>query len=265
MPPTSTSSTTSPATTRGSAWVRGQAWVAGAWHTFTDGYDADGSFIGHPGTAPEDRLLHYFTSGTTSRPKLVEHTQVSYPVGHLTTMYWLGLRPGDVHLAISSPGWAKHAWSCFFAPWIAEATIFVFNYARFDPQTMLEAAAGPGGDVVLRAAHRVADAHQVRPDRRVRLAARADRRRRAAEPRGDRPGAAALGHDDPRRVRPDRDDGGDRELAGVADQGRLDGTPAARLPDRPRRSRHRVRGWTAMFRARSASTSRHRSAYRFRS
>ncbi|MBK8470452.1 MAG: AMP-binding protein [Actinomycetales bacterium] len=91
----------------------------------------------HPGTAPGDPLLLYFTSGTTSRPKLVEHTQVSYPVGHLSTMYWLGLQPGDVHLNISSPGWAKHAWSCFFAPWIAEATVFVYNYARFDAAALL--------------------------------------------------------------------------------------------------------------------------------
>jgi acetyl-CoA synthetase len=91
----------------------------------------------HPGTAPGDSLLLYFTSGTTSRPKLVEHTQVSYPVGHLTTMYWLGLEPGDVHLNISSPGWAKHAWSCFFAPWNAEATVFLYNYTRFDPPALL--------------------------------------------------------------------------------------------------------------------------------
>ena len=111
--------------------------VTGDWHTFADGYDADGSRIGHPGTAPEDRLLLYFTSGTTSRPKLVEHTQVSYPVGHLSTMFWLGVKPGDVHLNISSAGWAKHAWSCFFAPWIAEATIVVLDYARFDPQSLL--------------------------------------------------------------------------------------------------------------------------------
>ncbi|MCX4749848.1 AMP-binding protein [Kitasatospora sp. NBC_01287] len=89
-------------------------------------------------TAPTDPLLVYFTSGTTSRPKMVEHTQVSYPVGHLTTMYWTGLRPGDVHLNISSPGWAKHAWSCFFAPWIAEATIFVHNYTRFDAARLVE-------------------------------------------------------------------------------------------------------------------------------
>ena len=62
---------------------------------------------------------------------------MSYPVGHLATMYWLGLRPGDVHLNISSPGWAKHAWSCFFAPWIAEATIFLYNYTRFDAAALL--------------------------------------------------------------------------------------------------------------------------------
>src|SRR5918997_755341 len=93
--------------------------------------------VEHPGTAPGDPLLLYFTSGTTSRPKLVEHTQVSYPVGHLSTVYWLGLQPGDVHLNISSPGWAKHAWSCFFAPWIAEATVLVYNYRRFDPAALL--------------------------------------------------------------------------------------------------------------------------------
>ncbi|WP_131786443.1 AMP-binding protein [Protofrankia symbiont of Coriaria ruscifolia] len=94
--------------------------------------------VAHPGTAPGDPLLLYLTSGTTSRPKLVEHTQVSYPAGHLSTMYFLGLRPGDVHLNISSPGWAKHAWSCFFAPWIAEATIFVYNYRRFDAAALLK-------------------------------------------------------------------------------------------------------------------------------
>ena len=85
-----------------------------------------------------DPLLFYFTSGTTSRPKLVEHTQVSYPVGHLSTMYFLGLQPGDVHLNISAPGWAKHAWSSFFAPWNAGATVFIYNYARFRPEALLE-------------------------------------------------------------------------------------------------------------------------------
>jgi acetyl-CoA synthetase len=110
---------------------------ADGWADLQAAYAHDVAPVEHPGTAPADPLLLYFTSGTTSRPKLVEHTQVSYPVGHLSTMYWLGLRPGDVHLNISSPGWAKHAWSCFFAPWIAEATIFVHNFTRFDPGRLL--------------------------------------------------------------------------------------------------------------------------------
>ena len=98
--------------------------------------------IERPSTSNQDPLLLYFTSGTTSRPKLVEHSQISYPIGHLTTMYWLGVRPGDLHLNISSPGWAKHAWSCFFAPWNAEATILVYNYARFDAASLLEQLRG---------------------------------------------------------------------------------------------------------------------------
>ncbi|MBN3455291.1 AMP-binding protein [Mycobacterium sp. DSM 3803] len=106
------------------------------WHTYTDAYDVEPERF-EAVTTVEDPLLIYFTSGTTSKPKLVEHSQVSYPVGHLTTMAWIGVKPGDVHLAISSPGWAKHAWSCFFAPWIAEATIFVYNYARFDAAALL--------------------------------------------------------------------------------------------------------------------------------
>ncbi len=107
------------------------------WTDLRDGYARDDGPCPHPGTAASDRLLLYFTSGTTSQPKLVEHTQASYPVGHLATMYWLGLRPGDMHLNISSPGWAKHAWSSFFAPWIAEATVAVYNYRRFDPAQLL--------------------------------------------------------------------------------------------------------------------------------
>ncbi|GAB2916321.1 AMP-binding protein [Rhodococcus aerolatus] len=101
------------------------------WGRYTDADDQPGT-VRTSVTQPDDTLLVYFTSGTTSRPKLVEHSQVSYPVGHLSTMYWIGLQPGDVHLNISSPGWAKHAWSNVFAPWIAGATIFISNYTRFD-------------------------------------------------------------------------------------------------------------------------------------
>src|SRR3982074_591966 len=88
-------------------------------------------------THADDPMLLYFTSGTTAKPKLVRHSQRSYPVGGLSTMFWLGLRPGDVHLNISSPGWAKHAWSCLFAPWNAGATVFVVNQPRFDAKALL--------------------------------------------------------------------------------------------------------------------------------
>ncbi|MGK2865300.1 MAG: AMP-binding protein [Mycobacterium sp.] len=113
------------------------------WHRYADASDVTPDRF-QSVTNVDDPLLVYFTSGTTSRPKLVEHSQVSYPVGHMSTMAWIGVTPGDVHLAISSPGWAKHAWSCFFAPWIAEATIFVYNYSRFDAPKLLDEIRGAG-------------------------------------------------------------------------------------------------------------------------
>ncbi|MDQ3402540.1 MAG: AMP-binding protein [Actinomycetota bacterium] len=107
------------------------------WLSYADSAAAAPDFTPDGPTAASDTLLLYFTSGTTARPKLVEHTHVSYPVGHLSTLYWIGLQPGDVHLNISSPGWAKHAWSNVFAPWNAEATVFIHNYTRFDPVVLM--------------------------------------------------------------------------------------------------------------------------------
>ncbi|HEY1872875.1 MAG TPA: AMP-binding protein [Steroidobacteraceae bacterium] len=106
------------------------------WISFEDSRDAPASLAPAP-TRADDLLLLYFTSGTTARPKLVAHTHVSYPVGHLSTMYWLGIKRGDVHLNLSSPGWAKHAWSSLFAPWNAEATILAYHYERFDARALL--------------------------------------------------------------------------------------------------------------------------------
>src|SRR5487761_2435009 len=111
--------------------------AAPGWHSFADAAAHPASFTPDGPTRADDPLLLYFTSGTTSKPKLVLHTQQSYPVGHLSTMFWIGLQPGDVHLNISSPGWAKHAWSCFFAPWNAGACIFIYNYTRFNAKALL--------------------------------------------------------------------------------------------------------------------------------
>ena len=108
------------------------------WLDYDDYRDQPDSFIPDGPTRGDDPLLVYFTSGTTAHPKLVEHTHTSYPVGHLSTMYWIGLGEGDIHLNVSSPGWAKHAWSCVFAPWLAGATVCLFNYVRFDAAAMLD-------------------------------------------------------------------------------------------------------------------------------
>jgi acetyl-CoA synthetase len=109
-------------------------WVAhSAAFEYPEAFKAEGQ------TRATDPMLLYFTSGTTSKPKMVLHSHQSYPVGHLSTMYWIGLQPGDLHLNISSPGWAKHAWSCLFAPWNAGACIFIHNVARFSAPALLRA------------------------------------------------------------------------------------------------------------------------------
>ncbi len=108
------------------------------WAPMADSYNVPAEYSPSRPTPADALSLLYFTSGTTARPKLVGHTHVSYPVGHLSTMWWLGVRPGDVHLNISSPGWGKHAWSNFFSPFLAQATVFVFNYERFDAAALMQ-------------------------------------------------------------------------------------------------------------------------------
>ena len=114
------------------------------WHDYGSLLSASAEFTPDGDTNADDPMLLYFTSGTTAQPKLVLHSHQSYPVGHLSTFYVLGLQPGDVHLNVSSPGWAKHAWSCFFAPWIAGATVFIANQPRFNARGLLEAIATYG-------------------------------------------------------------------------------------------------------------------------
>jgi acetyl-CoA synthetase len=117
--------------------------VAG-WQEYEQGYASPSAFAPGGETRANDPLQLYFTSGTTAKPKLVMHSHSSYPVGHLSTMYWIGIKPGDIHCNLSSPGWAKHAWSCFFAPWNAEATVFVINQSRFSARGLLDALTNCG-------------------------------------------------------------------------------------------------------------------------
>ncbi|TXM96564.1 AMP-binding protein [Methylobacterium sp. WL103] len=110
---------------------------APGWHAYAAAFSQADTFAPDAETGADDPFLLYFTSGTTAKPKLVRHSHRSYPVGSLSTMYWLGLQPGDVHCNVSSPGWAKHAWSSIFAPWNAGATVFVVNQAPFSATALL--------------------------------------------------------------------------------------------------------------------------------
>jgi acetyl-CoA synthetase len=109
------------------------------WTSYDTSESSSSTFEPTGTTRAADPLLLYFTSGTTARPKMVLHTHQSYPVGHLSTLFFAGLQPGDRHWNISSPGWAKHAWSSFFTPWNAEATVFMYNYERFQAKAVLQA------------------------------------------------------------------------------------------------------------------------------
>jgi acetyl-CoA synthetase len=111
---------------------------AEGWIEYEQAYAEAKQFVPEVPSKGSDPLLLYFTSGTTSKPKLVSHSQYRYPVGHLSTMYWIGIKPGDVHWNISSPGWAKHAWSSLFAPWNAGACVVASNDTRFNAPKALE-------------------------------------------------------------------------------------------------------------------------------
>jgi 4-hydroxybutyrate---CoA ligase (AMP-forming) len=86
----------------------------------------------------EDVLFCFFTSGTTGLPKRVGHSAVSYPIGHLSTAVMVGMRPGDVHHNLSAPGWAKWAWSSFFAPLNVGSIVAGFDFKALVPKTYLE-------------------------------------------------------------------------------------------------------------------------------
>ncbi len=107
------------------------------WVNYHDYHKYDEAFESNFITFSSDILFLFFTSGTTSKPKLVMHSHY-YPVGHLTTMYWLNLQPDDVHYNISSPGWAKFIWSSFLAPWNAGCTVFTLKYGQFDAGKVLD-------------------------------------------------------------------------------------------------------------------------------
>jgi len=108
------------------------------WHSIKD-IEKESIEAKAENTKADDPFLYFFTSGTTGLPKVVVHTHFTYPFGHLSTASWVNTSHGDIHYNISSPGWAKFAWSSFFAPWNTGATIFANQVDAFIPSEQLEA------------------------------------------------------------------------------------------------------------------------------
>ncbi|KYG67641.1 AMP-dependent synthetase [Bdellovibrio bacteriovorus] len=112
---------------------------AEGWRPFAEYRKESADFEEESRTKVHDPLFRYFTSSNTVKPRIVEHSYGGFPIGHLSTMYWIGLRPGDVHFGVNSTGWAMHDWNNFIAPWNAEATIFIYKQERFNAKTVLDA------------------------------------------------------------------------------------------------------------------------------
>ena len=89
-------------------------------------------------TKSDDLMLIYFTSGTTSMPKMVARDH-AYGLAHtITCNYWQGLRRDDIHWTLTDTGWAKAAWGIIFPPLIAGASIMLYDAPGFDAEMHLK-------------------------------------------------------------------------------------------------------------------------------
>ena len=173
-------------------------------------------------TRGDDTLLLYFTSGRRPSPSWSSTRTCPTRSGTCRRCTGSACAPATCTSTSPPPGWAKHAWSSFFAPWNAEATILVVNQARFDAARLLETMAAAGATTFCAppTVYRMLIQQDLARVARPALAARDGRRRRAAEPRGDRPGPRRAGPHHPRRLRPDRDHPAGRQLPGPGGRAR---------------------------------------------
>ena len=109
------------------------------WHDFDSEYELFTGKFDRTADAPcgDDRMLMFFTSGTSGYPKIASHNY-KYPLGHFhTAHYWHNVNPNGLHLTISDTGWAKSMWGKLYGQWLSEGAIFVYDFDRFDASDIL--------------------------------------------------------------------------------------------------------------------------------
>lgn len=109
------------------------------WESFDEKYELFTGKFDRPEDCPsgDELMLMYFTSGTTGNPKIAMHN-FRYPLGHfITAKYWHCVNPEGLHLTVADTGWAKAAWGKLYGQWLCEAALFVYDFDRFDANTLL--------------------------------------------------------------------------------------------------------------------------------
>ena len=112
------------------------------WISFYDDYEICSSKFERPSgenaIRNDDIMVIYFTSGTSSNPKMVAHT-FTYPLGHIiTAKYWQNVVDGGGHLTVAETGWAKALWGKIYGQWIAGSAVFAYDMNTFIPGKLLE-------------------------------------------------------------------------------------------------------------------------------
>lgn len=114
----------------GDGWIDYQQALGAASESFSRAEAGDNS--------NDDLMMAYFTSGTTSDPKLVPRNY-AYGLAHLATgAYWLDLKQADLHWTLSDTGWAKAAWGMVYGPWIMGSAMVLHNGSGFDAELHLQ-------------------------------------------------------------------------------------------------------------------------------
>ncbi|NLO47929.1 MAG: AMP-binding protein [Clostridiales bacterium] len=114
---------------------------ADGWISFDDSLAGFSDVFKRPtgelATANTDTMLLYFTSGTTSLPKMVCHNFL-HPLGHIVTAkYWQQVEENKLHMSVADSAWAKFGWGKIYGQWICGAVIFAYDMEKFSAAKLL--------------------------------------------------------------------------------------------------------------------------------